>query len=46
MQNLLKLKMAQKIARIEQIAAPIQRPDEYKKIFGNCCSTPQTQVIS
>lgn len=44
--HLSNLEMVQKIASIEQIADPIQRAEEYKKIFGSCCTTPQTQVIS
>lgn len=44
--HLSNLELVQKIAAIEQITDPTTRADEYKKVFGNCCPTPQTQVIS
>ncbi len=44
--HLSNLELVQKIVAIEQIDDPIQRAEEYKKVFGSCCSTPQTQVIS
>lgn len=44
--HLTNLELVQKIASIEQITDPVTRADEYKKIFGSCCTTPQTQVIS
>jgi hypothetical protein len=40
------LELVQKLSMIEEITDPVQRADEYKKVFGACCSTPQTQVIS
>lgn len=40
------LELVQKINTLEQINDPLQRTDAYKKIFGNCCETPQTQIIS
>ena len=39
------LELVQKISMIEEIADPIQRADEYKKVFGSCCAVPQTQII-
>ena len=42
--HLSNLEMVQKIATIELITDPIQRAEEYKKIFGSCCSTPQTII--
>jgi hypothetical protein len=39
------LEMVQKISMIEEIGDPIQRAEEYKKVFGSCCATPQTQII-
>lgn len=39
------LEMVQKISMIEEIADPIQRAEEYKKVFGSCCAVPQTQII-
>jgi hypothetical protein len=44
--NLDNLELIQQIASIESISDPVQRADAYKKIFGSCCTTPQTQVIS
>lgn len=40
------LENIQKIVSVEQITDPMQRAADYKKIFGTCCETPQTQVIS
>lgn len=40
------LELVQKINAIEAITDPVQRAEAYKKIFGDCCSTPQTQIIS
>ncbi len=28
------------------IEAPTQRAELYKKVFGACCDTPQTQIVS
>jgi|GEM_PF-858787 len=44
--NLDNLELVQKIASIENITDPAQRAEAYKQIFGECCATPQTQVIS
>lgn len=40
------LELVQKINTLGQINDLLQRADAYKKIFGNCCETPQTQIIS
>ncbi len=43
--HLSNLENVQKINTVEMI--PIDaRADAYKKIFGSCCETPQTQIIS
>jgi hypothetical protein len=39
------LELVQKLALIEEITDPIARADAYKKVWGSCCSTPQTQII-
>ena len=44
--NLENLELIQQMASIEAITDPLERAEAYKKIFGNCCTTPQTQVIS
>lgn len=40
------LELVQQINALEAITDPKERADAYKKIFGNCCGTPQTQIIS
>jgi hypothetical protein len=40
------LENVQKLDIIESITDPIQKAEEYKKVNGACCTTPQTQVIS
>ena len=40
------LELVQKINMIEEITDPVQRAEEYKKVFGSCCATAQTQIIS
>lgn len=39
------LELVQQIASVEMLTDPKERADEYKKIFGNCCENPQTQII-
>jgi hypothetical protein len=39
-------KQTQAMAIIDLITDPLQKAELYKKIFGNCCDTPQTQIIS
>ena len=39
------LELVQKISMIEEIGDPMQRAEEYKKVFGSCCTTPQTQIL-
>jgi hypothetical protein len=36
----------QAMAIIDLITDPAQKAELYKKVFGTCCDTPQTQVIS
>lgn len=43
------LKVIEKIQQLEMlndISDPAQRAELYKKVFGECCDTPQTQIIS
>lgn len=43
--HLKNLELVQQLASIELITDPLERATAYKKIFGNCCETPQTQII-
>lgn len=45
-QELENLKMEQAMAILDAITDATQKAEFYKKIFGTCCDTPQTQVIS
>lgn len=38
--------LAQKIALLEEITDPVQRAELYKRVFGDCCDTIQTQIIN
>lgn len=38
--------MIQQLETIQEISDPLQRAELYKKVFGECCDTPQTQIIS
>ncbi len=39
-------KQTQAMAIIDLLTDAVQKAELYKKVFGNCCDTPQTQVIS
>ena len=45
-QELENLKIEQAMAILDAITDPTQKAEFYKKVFGTCCDTPQTQVIS
>lgn len=34
------------ISIINAIDDPLQKAEQFKRMFGNCCDTPQTQIIS
>ena len=36
----------QQLVTLQSITDPEQRAELYKKVFGTCCDTPQTQIIS
>jgi hypothetical protein len=38
--------MIQQFETIQEITDPEKRAELYKKVFGSCCDTPQTQIIS
>jgi len=40
------IEMIQQLETIQEISDPAQRAELYKKVFGECCDTPQTQIIS
>lgn len=44
-ENLKNLEAIQKMELVEGLDDPMQRVELYKKVFGACCSTPQTQVV-
>ncbi len=46
MGNLKNLALLQQMEIMEGITDPAQAADMYKKVFGTCCDTPQTQIIS
>ena len=39
------IEMLQKLELLEEITDPKEKAELYKKIFGSCCDTPQTQII-
>ena len=39
------IEQVQRVDIIENIEDPIQQAENYKKINGTCCSTPQTQIV-
>lgn len=43
-ENLNNLEHVQKMEIIESIGDPAQQVEQYKKVFGPCCNTPQQQV--
>ena len=45
-ENLKNLELIQKLEAIEGISDPEKKVELYKKVFGDCCDTPQTQIIS
>jgi len=36
----------QQLENIQNIDDPAPRAELYKKVFGACCNTPQTQIVS
>jgi hypothetical protein len=40
------IEQVQRIDIIESLDDPKQKAENFKKVYGNCCTTPQTQVIS
>ena len=40
------IELLQQLETIQNIDDPAQRAELYKKVFGACCDTPQTQIIS
>lgn len=40
------IEMIQQLETIQEITDPEKRAELYKKVFGACCDTPQTQIIS
>ncbi|WP_312788873.1 hypothetical protein [Sphingobacterium sp.] len=40
------IELLQQLETIQNIDDPAHRAELYKKVFGSCCSTPQTQIIS
>lgn len=39
-------KQTQAMAIIDLLTDPVQKAELYKKVFGNCCDNPQTQIVS
>lgn len=39
------IELLQQMESIDAISDPVQRAENYKKIFGDCCDVPQTQII-
>lgn len=35
-------RLQQAMDSLDMIVSPLERADSYKKIFGNCCNTPQS----
>lgn len=44
-EQLKNLSMLQQMELIEGVTDPVQKLELYKKVFGNCCDVPQTQII-
>lgn len=44
-ENIKNLEMLQRLEVLEALEDPKAKADMYKSIFGNCCDTPQTQII-
>jgi hypothetical protein len=44
-ENLKNLEMLQRMEVLEELKDPTTKANLYKKIFGACCETPQTQII-
>jgi hypothetical protein len=44
-ENLKNLELLQKLELVEGVTDPIQKMEMYKKVFGTCCDTPQTQIL-
>ena len=44
-ENIKNLEMLQRLEVLEELTEPKQKAEMYKKIFGSCCDTPQTQII-
>lgn len=40
------IELLQQLETIQAIEDPLKRAELYKKVFGTCCDTPQTQIIS
>lgn len=45
-EQLKNIEALQQLETIQNIDDPAQRAELYKKVFGSCCDTPQTQIIS
>ena len=43
--NLENLEMLQRMEVVAGIKEPNQKAELYKKVFGTCCDTPQTQIL-
>jgi hypothetical protein len=44
-ENVKNLEMLQRLEVLEELGDPKLKADMYKKVFGSCCDTPQTQII-
>lgn len=44
-ENVKNLEMLQRLEVLEELGDAKTKADMYKKIFGTCCDTPQTQII-
>ena len=44
-ENVKNIEMLQRLEVLEALEDPKLKADMYKKIFGSCCATPQTQII-
>ena len=45
-EQLKNIEVLQQLETIHNITDPTQRAELYKKVFGACCNTPQTQIVS
>ncbi len=45
-EQLKNLEELQRLELVESLDDPLKRAELYKRIFGSCCDTPQTQIIS